>query len=375
MAINLYIGLMGSGKSYETVRSVIVPAIKSGRRVVTNVAGLKYDAIIDYLKSEYKDFDESKAGELCEVTTDELLEPGSLPKYIEGQQAEPGKYVFPGDMLVIDECWKLYPPGSQKLVPDEHKSFLRMHRHITRHDGLSCEVVLISQQKSDINRFVAGVVQMIVRTVKLVQVGSDKSYRVEFFSGNVNPDRTKPDQYKVHRYSSKIFPLYSSYSGGSGDGVEVQSDSRVNVLAGSWLIKLGLPFALLLFIAGSYYLYNYFANFGSPDEPEVSDVSEVDVDVVQTGASPEHISPGSTSSKSFNSRTASRRPSESRLLATYTVNGVSFALLHESNSAYRYITTPDAVAIAGPEVSVTEKGYVFNPWSGGPVNSKSKTGF
>jgi zona occludens toxin len=35
MAINAYTGLMGSGKSYEVVSSVILPAVKSGRRVVS----------------------------------------------------------------------------------------------------------------------------------------------------------------------------------------------------------------------------------------------------------------------------------------------------------------------------------------------------
>lgn len=34
MPINTYTGLMGSGKSYECVSSVIVPAVKAGRCVV-----------------------------------------------------------------------------------------------------------------------------------------------------------------------------------------------------------------------------------------------------------------------------------------------------------------------------------------------------
>jgi zona occludens toxin len=45
MPITAYTGLMGSGKSYECVSSVIVPAIKKGRRVVTNVDGIDSDAM------------------------------------------------------------------------------------------------------------------------------------------------------------------------------------------------------------------------------------------------------------------------------------------------------------------------------------------
>ncbi|WP_001018315.1 zonular occludens toxin domain-containing protein, partial [Escherichia coli] len=48
MAISLYIGKQGSGKSYEIVKSVIIPAIAKGRRVVTNVYGLNEAGIHDY---------------------------------------------------------------------------------------------------------------------------------------------------------------------------------------------------------------------------------------------------------------------------------------------------------------------------------------
>ena len=40
MAISAYVGVPGSGKSYEVVKSVILPAIATGRRVVSNVYGL-----------------------------------------------------------------------------------------------------------------------------------------------------------------------------------------------------------------------------------------------------------------------------------------------------------------------------------------------
>jgi zona occludens toxin len=38
MAIKVYVGLMGSGKSYEVVSNVIVPALGRGRRVISNIA-------------------------------------------------------------------------------------------------------------------------------------------------------------------------------------------------------------------------------------------------------------------------------------------------------------------------------------------------
>ncbi|EEQ6526573.1 hypothetical protein BHJ67_005029, partial [Escherichia coli] len=48
MAITAYIGVPGSGKSYEVVKSVIIPAVASGRRIVSNIYGLNYEAIVQY---------------------------------------------------------------------------------------------------------------------------------------------------------------------------------------------------------------------------------------------------------------------------------------------------------------------------------------
>ncbi|HDL5229472.1 TPA: hypothetical protein RS727_002675, partial [Mannheimia haemolytica] len=39
MAVSAYIGIPGSGKSYEVVKSVILPAVASNRRVVSNIYG------------------------------------------------------------------------------------------------------------------------------------------------------------------------------------------------------------------------------------------------------------------------------------------------------------------------------------------------
>ncbi len=48
MAINCYTGLMGSGKTYEVVLSIIIPAVCQGRRVITNISGIDSDAIRAY---------------------------------------------------------------------------------------------------------------------------------------------------------------------------------------------------------------------------------------------------------------------------------------------------------------------------------------
>ena len=69
MAINAYTGLMGSGKSYEVVENVILPALAAGRRVVTNVANLQIDQINEYLVETLK-ADPDKLGQVVQVQND-----------------------------------------------------------------------------------------------------------------------------------------------------------------------------------------------------------------------------------------------------------------------------------------------------------------
>lgn len=58
MAISAYVGVPGSGKSYEVVKSVILPAIKSGRRVVSNIYVYKTEKVeVSLWRSEYGECD------------------------------------------------------------------------------------------------------------------------------------------------------------------------------------------------------------------------------------------------------------------------------------------------------------------------------
>ena len=49
MSIKGAVGLQGHGKTYETVKFAIVPAVAKKRRVVTNIRGLDHEKICEYL--------------------------------------------------------------------------------------------------------------------------------------------------------------------------------------------------------------------------------------------------------------------------------------------------------------------------------------
>lgn len=99
MAISAYIGIPGSGKSYEAVCNVIIPAFTSGRRVVTNIYGLQKDKITE----RYPD----ATGEIIVVDNDDVLKADFFP--FKGGE---GSFCQFGDLIVIDEAWRIF--GSDK---------------------------------------------------------------------------------------------------------------------------------------------------------------------------------------------------------------------------------------------------------------------
>lgn len=235
MAINAYCGVMGSGKSYEVVQGPLLDAIASGRRVVTNVDGINEAKIHEYLVAKGRG-DGSRFGAVVHVRTDDMTKAGFFPREHEssaGATITPG-FVEPGDLLVVDEAWKLW--ASDKKISDEHMAFFRMHRHFTHvRTGVACDVVLMIQGIGDLHRKLKEVVELSFRMHKLKSLGLSSGYRVEQYEGWKQNNKTRVGTY-VRKYSKDVFPLYKSYAGVGG--TEAVVDKRQNILANKrlWLV-------------------------------------------------------------------------------------------------------------------------------------------
>ena len=53
MAINAYVGLMGHGKTYQAVKSIIVQKYFEGYNIVTNIEGVNIENINKYLLKKF----------------------------------------------------------------------------------------------------------------------------------------------------------------------------------------------------------------------------------------------------------------------------------------------------------------------------------
>jgi zona occludens toxin len=114
MAISVYTGLQGSGKSYEVVSEVIVPAIAQGRRVVTNVDGISDELIREYAAQKYK-VDFEKLGSVVHVTNGDVFETKFFPYYDSKKESHTDTVVQPGDLVCIDEAWRFWPATGAKI--------------------------------------------------------------------------------------------------------------------------------------------------------------------------------------------------------------------------------------------------------------------
>lgn len=250
MAVSLYTGVPGSGKSYEVVAFVILPAIAKGRRVVTNIAGFDEDTARDYALRKLGAVP-SSLGSVHLVDDEEITENGFFPVVGKDEPA----VVQAGDLVVIDEAWKFW--GSDSVINAEALDFFRKHRHLTDAEtGVSCDLVVIAQEPMALHRKIRGVIELSFKAKKAKSIGLTSVYSVQMFEGP--NQRRKPIAVETKKYNKDIFPIYNSYSASNGAaGKEMVVDGRQNILK-SWRVLVLFPLVVFLGFIGIYAGLNFF---------------------------------------------------------------------------------------------------------------------
>lgn len=263
MAITAYVGLPRSGKSYSCVRNVILPALRQGRQVFTNIP------MTDLAHSEF-------SGQIVQYDTQDVLDNDDWFSEV----------VSPGALVVIDEAWRLWPAGlSVNKAKEGHKAFLAEHGHSVGGMGEAStitEIVIVTQDLSQISNFVKILVDKTYRSVKLDALGMDKRFRVSIYQGAVTGQspsdrgliRTLPNQ----TYKKDVYQYYVSQThSDSPHGDESSTDTRANAFSG---YKFKLIFAsffalLFIFVLGAKRFYESFYS-GGDSSSDVSDLVHAD---------------------------------------------------------------------------------------------------
>lgn len=266
MSIVGYAGLPGSGKSYGVVENVVIPALESGRHIITNIP-LKLGRLSD-------DFPKGK------VTLFNNRDAEDDPGFFDLERHPAGV------IWIIDEAWRFWKSGMKATnIPQHEKEFFTEHRHNVGEDGRTNEIVLVTQDLAQLCAFVRGLVEETYRAVKLTAIGQKNKYRVDVYMGAATGQKPgKPMRQLYGSYKPDIYQYYKSHTRNKTDfaaGMEEKADDRANVLKHP-LIKFGIPVAILIMAFGVMRVVAYFSTGESDTEPAPGAPAEQTTQTVRT---------------------------------------------------------------------------------------------
>lgn len=244
MAIEAYTGKMGDGKTYEVVKSVVVPAIRRGQRVVTNIRGLNAELIAKHL-----DMPVGRVRALIkEFHIDDAFGPtGALvPNFFPSEGGQEDGILEWGAYNIIDEAHFVFGTGTK--FDNRGKYFMRQHRHETV-DDQSTQIIIITQSVDDLTSSVKNVIRSTTRCIKKTMFGKNKEYWCRNFNGATEAP-SKMINEATYKYSEPYTSMYMSQRGAMAN--ERGVDNRGVI----WKNRKLQIFALLALLATVFLIYS-----------------------------------------------------------------------------------------------------------------------
>lgn len=234
-------GVPRAGKSYDAVKSHILPALKKRRRVFARLNGLVHEKIAAHLKMD--------AGEVQELLT--CVDTKDVVTMFACTQDDTGKWCIPDQfkdaLVVIDEVHEFYVNERKPLAPAVENFWALLGQN-------GGDAVIMTQW---INRLHSAVKARIERKntfQKLTAVGAKSRYRVTLYH-TTSPGKFEKVGGQTLKYDPAIFPLYDGYAPGA-ENTEVYEEGSKTVWAA--MIVKGVIFLTLGGI-GAYYMFDFFA--------------------------------------------------------------------------------------------------------------------
>ncbi|MDO4795298.1 MAG: zonular occludens toxin domain-containing protein [Brachymonas sp.] len=214
-------GIPGSGKSYEAVHYHILPALKAGRKVITNLP-LQIDqirainpdwaALIEVRKFPQPirgtwDADAASRGEMAfRLFEDGRTEnPPDVPvfghvwDFYDEWRGEGGI----GPLYVVDECHNAWPKGL--MPPKELKEVIQWAK-LSRHFG--ADVTGITQSWRDVHGSLSILLASLIKLRKADILGKKGEYIRRVHGGYRGAELSR----ETRKYDPTIFPFYKSHT-------------------------------------------------------------------------------------------------------------------------------------------------------------------
>ena len=356
MAILCYCGRPGAGKSYEVVKNVILPAIREGRRVVSNIDGLDNDKIRSYVK-ETTDLYDEEIGSVISFSRDTLRQSHFYPT----SQNDSYSFVRPGDLVIVDEAQNFYAPFMK--LSEEEKIFFREHRHFCDAKGRGCDLVLLSQRFQDIQQFVRGVVETLFFMRQLKFLGTQKLYTVTAFEVNQNGYLADRLSFKTHKYQDYVFKLYSSTA--VEGGYQATVDNRQSV----FFKRIGF---MGICIVACIFLYNLIFSFLWGDKPQ--NLKKENKAVITSSFSPRSGTPSMERAFSPVAPVHASFSKDWRIAGAIRLSGTRYIVIQNKDGNLRF-EHPQGFAGKGGAMSGRVDGSTVTYWSGEFSDEKRTGGF
>jgi zona occludens toxin len=242
MAIHIHEGLPGAGKSYEACVQHILPALKAGRQVVTNIRGINW-AMFGKLLDEPEEYIR-------------LLLTYIEPAEQDGESTDIQRCIndfannTPDNAMVVwDEIQDYCPSGNYKM-PINQQKFWTEHRH----RGL--EIVIMGQDRDDVHKLIRGRIEDVVYFLKLKAVGRPNQSKWQHFEKQSKGKFVMIGS-GVRTYDSQYFGLYMT---ARREGVQksVYTTGTSNVLKNSRMLSMGVPAVFIAAVYAVFHLYGFF---------------------------------------------------------------------------------------------------------------------
>ena len=271
-----------AGKSYDTERNHILPALQAGRHVYARLDGLDHAAIGKHLGIAETRIREllhhvSPANVVTRFQCRWEPDPDFVPT--PEQREDPGRYRIPEELrdalVVIDEVHEFYPASMKPLERSQEQFF-------ARHGQFGMDMVLASQTFDRMHGEIRARVERRVLFRKLshfaalekIGIGGKSRYSMRF-SINDGNGKFKVTGSETRKYDPAIFPLYAGYQPGTTNTDVYAGGSKE---AGGAGLKFYVPLAFVAAIVGIWFVFRFFdpETSGLAAKPEAITRAETD---------------------------------------------------------------------------------------------------
>lgn len=232
-------GLPRSGKSYEACINQIIPALKKGRKVYTNIDGVN----------------RVQFAQVAELPIETVIE---LLHTIDKEHVKDVQNHVPNDSLVLlDELQDYFPAGKSTLDPG-------ITEFVTQHGHRGIDIIAMGQDHRDCHMLWKRRIDQLFTFVKRDAVGMPNKYT--WTAHKRQGDKFIKVRSGVGEYDPKYFGLYKSHVEGV-TSIDAHKDDRINILKSS-VFTFWLPVFVVVLAVAIYYLYGFFHSTSMVKTPQ-----------------------------------------------------------------------------------------------------------